>query len=106
MEKIIATLIIYLLIAMAIAIEHWLLADRLRRKEQARWVIGVVTIFLATAPLVILGHLDLSAWLTLLIAFGVAGLITTGLYTLEEADQVRDRLHQLRQEIFNDPDTQ
>jgi uncharacterized membrane protein len=73
-------------LALIIAGEHRLFARKWRRYERARWTMGVATVFVLAVPLGVAGLLDGVTLMWLLAGFGVAGAVTTGLYTNEAAD--------------------
>ena len=78
--------IVYLIfLGIVVALEHRWFSKAWQRYERARWVMGVLTVFVLALPLAIEGtfHMDTLAWL--LVAFGVSGLVTIGLYVNEAA---------------------
>ncbi|MCL4296115.1 MAG: hypothetical protein KJ077_10325 [Anaerolineae bacterium] len=69
----------YLVLAVVIAIEHVLFYRRWRRREWARWALGILTVFSWAAPLALSGNLDLRTVIILFVAFGLAGVIKGGM---------------------------
>ena len=103
MTTLIGWKILYLIaLALAIAGEHWMFARKWRRYERARWTMGVATVFVLAAPLGVAGLLDGVTLMWLLVGFGVAGAVTTGLYT-NEAANVNE---QARREIARETERQ
>lgn len=85
----------YALLGLVIAIEHYIFYVRWKRKEWARWSLGIITVFLWSAPLALSGYLDVFTVIILFIAFGLGGVIKGGMdidRQVMEADHVRDRI--------------
>lgn len=72
-------------IAVIIPVEHWVFARRWKNYELARRTMGIATIMGLALPLALTGHLDWFTWLIIMAAFCIAGAITAGLYTHEQA---------------------
>lgn len=85
----------YFLLATVIAIEHHICYARWRRKEWARWSLGVITVFIWSAPLALSGYLDVFTTIVLFIAFGLGGMVKGGMdidRQIVEVESARDRI--------------
>lgn len=85
----------YLLLAAVIAIEHYICYVRWKRKEWARWALGIITVFAWAAPLALSGYLDVFTTIVLFIAFGLGGMIKGGMdidRQVTETENVRTRI--------------
>jgi hypothetical protein len=70
-------------LAVVTAVEHLVLARRLKEYELVRRGIGIVTVLGAGLPLALMGIISIECWIFFLVAFGVAGAVTIGLYIWE-----------------------
>lgn len=83
-------------LAAVICAEHVAFAARWKRHELARRTLGIATVMVGAFPLAAAGLIDAATWLWLFAAFGVAGAVTAGLYTLRAAESHGRRVSDLR----------
>lgn len=89
----------WIAVSILVTIEHILLRERWRDFELARRTLGIATIMGGALPLAAAGIIDPYTWITLLVAFGIAGAIVGAMVTTENADRRRTRAQLLKSRI-------